>query len=121
MTGPYAYARNPLYLGPIIIAIGFGIASMNWWIGAIIVILFLAIYLPVIRSEEEFLRDKFPEFDKYAKEVPRLFPRLTSSQKGGGFSWNLYLKHREYNALIGSLILLAILIAKLVWLKTGTY
>ena len=121
MTGPYAYTRNPLYLGSIIIAIGFGIASMNWWVAAIIIVLFLAIYLPVIRGEEEFLRGKFPEFDQYAKEVPRLFPRLTTSQKGGGFSWDLYLKHREYNALIGSLILLAILVAKLVWWKAGMH
>ncbi len=120
-TGPYAYTRNPLYLGSIIIAIGFGIASMNWRIAAIIGILFLAIYLPVIRGEEEFLRGKFPEFDQYAKEVPRLLPRLTSSrnESGGGFAWDLYLKHREYNALIGSLILLATLIAKLLRAKFG--
>jgi protein-S-isoprenylcysteine O-methyltransferase Ste14 len=114
-TGPYAYTRNPLYLGSIVIAVGFGIASMNWWIAAIIVILFLAIYLPVIRGEEEFLRGRFPEFDQYAKEVPRLLPRLTPArnENSGGFAWDLYLKHREYNALVGSLVLLAILIAKL--------
>ena len=122
-TGPYAYTRNPLYLGSIIIAIGFGIASVNWWIAAIIVILFLAIYLPVIRGEEEFLCGKFPEFDQYAKKVPRLLPRLTSSQSedGGGFAWELYLKHREYNALIGSLVLLAVLIAKLFRAKLGMH
>jgi protein-S-isoprenylcysteine O-methyltransferase Ste14 len=122
-TGPYAYTRNPLYLGSIIIAIGFGIASMNWWIAAIILILFLAIYLPVIRGEEEFLRNKFPEFDQYAKKVPRLLPRPTSlrSESGDGFSWDLYLKHREYNALIGALVLLAILIAKLFRAKFGMH
>ena len=32
-TGPYAYTRNPLYLGSIIIAIGFIIAARNLWIG----------------------------------------------------------------------------------------
>jgi len=122
-TGPYAYTRNPLYLGSIIIAIGFGLASMNWWIAAIIVILFLAIYLPVIRGEEEFLRGKFPEFDQYAKEVPRLLPRIIAARNvsGGGFAWDLYLKHREYNALIGSLVLLAILIAKLFRAKFGMH
>src|ERR687886_7025 len=30
-TGPYAYTRNPLYLGSILIAIGFAVAAMNWW------------------------------------------------------------------------------------------
>jgi protein-S-isoprenylcysteine O-methyltransferase Ste14 len=117
MTGPYAYTRNPLYLGSIIIAGGFGIASLNAWIAAIIVVFFLAVYLPVIRNEEAFLRTKFPEFENYATSVPRLVPRIVSSGNAGAFSWELYLQHREYNALLGSLILLAILIAKLFWLK----
>src|SRR4030081_2484779 len=55
-TGPYAYTRNPLYLGSIIIALGFGVASRSLWVALTIVILFLAIYLPVIRSEEAYLR-----------------------------------------------------------------
>jgi protein-S-isoprenylcysteine O-methyltransferase Ste14 len=120
-TGPYAYTRNPLYLGSIIIAVGFGIASRNWWIAAIIVIFFLAIYLPVIHGEEEFLRTKFPEFDDYAAKVPRLLPRLTATHNSGSFSLDLYLKHREYNALIGAVVVLAILCAKLLWMKTGIH
>ncbi len=119
MTGPYAYTRNPLYLGSIIIAVGFGIASLNVWIAAILVIFFLAIYLPVIRNEEEFLRAKFPEFEDYATRVPRLVPSMVSAGNTGAFSWQLYRKHREHNALIGSLVLVAILIAKLFWLKTA--
>ncbi|HEY1801625.1 MAG TPA: isoprenylcysteine carboxylmethyltransferase family protein [Terriglobales bacterium] len=119
MTGPYAYTRNPLYLGSIIIAVGFGVASLNVWIAAIIVVFFLAVYLPVIRNEEEFLRVKFPEFEDYAARVPRLLPRFTSLRGAGTFSRELYLKHREYNALIGALVLLAILIAKLFWLRAA--
>lgn len=118
-TGPYAYTRNPLYLGSIVIAVGFGIASLNVWIAAIIVVFFLAVYLPVIRGEEKFLRAKFPEFEDYATSVPRLVPRIVSSGNPGSFSWELYRKHREYNALVGSLVLLAILIAKLFWLKAA--
>lgn len=119
MTGPYAYTRNPLYLGSIIIAVGFGIASLNVWIAAIIVAFFLAVYLPVIRDEEKFLRAKFPDFEDYASRVPRLVPRIISSGNPRAFSWELYFQHREYNALIGSLLLLAILIAKLFWLKAA--
>ena len=118
-TGPYAYTRNPLYLGSIIIAVGFGIASLNAWIAAIIIVFFLAVYLPVIRDEEKFLRAKFPEFEDYATRVPRLVPRIVPSGNPGSFSWELYRKHREHNALVGSLILLAILIAKLFWLKAA--
>lgn len=116
-AGPYAYTRNPLYLGSLILSIGFALISRSWWIVAGIVLLFFAIYLPVIRAEEAFLRERFPQFEDYAREVPRLFPRLTPSNRGGGgFSWDLYRKHREYNAALGAAAMLAALVAKmLIW------
>jgi protein-S-isoprenylcysteine O-methyltransferase Ste14 len=114
-TGPYSYTRNPLYLGSLVLAIGFAIASRSWVIAAVIVALFFFIYLPVIRGEEAFLRGQFPEFADYASNVPRLFPRLTSYRAGGmgSFSSDLYRKHREYNAAIGAAAVIAILIGKL--------
>ena len=115
-TGPYAYTRNPLYLGSIIIAAGFALAARSWMIAAIFLLMFLAIYLPVIRGEEEFLRQRFPEFAEYERRVPRLIPRLSNSGGTDGFfSWDLYRLHREYNALAGTLTIVAILAAKL-WL-----
>jgi protein-S-isoprenylcysteine O-methyltransferase Ste14 len=117
-TGPYAYTRNPLYLGSLILAVGFAISARNWWIGAGLVFIFLAIYLPVIRGEEEFLRAHFPEFAEYARQVPRLLPRLSYfGDAHGRFSWDLYWKHREYNATLGSAALLAALMAKLLWIS----
>ena len=115
-TGPYAYCRNPLYLGSIIIAVGFAIASRDPWVALGIVALFSVIYVPVIRGEETFLRGQFSEYDSYARRVPRLlpntawFPGLTA-----GFSRELYLQHREYNALIGAAALLAALVVKMLW------
>lgn len=112
--GPYAYTRNPLYLGSLILAIGFALASRSWWIVGGILLLFFAIYLPVIRAEEVFLRANFPQFDDYARQVPRLFPRVTASQKrAGNFSWDLYSKHREYNAALGAAGIMAVLVFKL--------
>ncbi len=119
-SGPYAYTRNPLYLGSLLIGIGFAVAARSWWVGAVLVVMFFAIYLPVIRGEESFLREKFPEFDGYARRVPRMFPRTLprfapqsdSNETAGGFSFDLYLKHREYNALLGALAMIAALIAK---------
>jgi protein-S-isoprenylcysteine O-methyltransferase Ste14 len=119
-TGPYAYTRNPLYLGSLLMGVGFCIAARSWWVGAAIVIMFFAIYVPVIRSEEAFLRGKFPEFEEYARKVPRIFPRMLSSRSnpdGGGFSMDLYLQHSEYNALLGVLAMLAALIAKMMLLR----
>jgi protein-S-isoprenylcysteine O-methyltransferase Ste14 len=119
-TGPYGYTRNPLYLGSMSIAFGFGAASGSWWLVGALVALFLAIYLPTIRSEEEYLRAHFAGFDDYARQVPRLLPRWTAaegSSGGGEFSRALYLHHREYNALMGAGAIYAALALKL-WLDT---
>ena len=120
-SGPYAYTRNPLYLGSLLIGIGFAVAARSWWVGVALVVMFFAIYLPVIRDEEAFLRQKFPEFEEYAQRVPRMFPRLLPNSNGGdntaGFSLDLYLKHREYNALLGALVVIAGLVGKWIWMR----
>src|ERR1700758_3333047 len=55
-TGPYAHTRNPLYLGSMLIAFGFAFALLSWPVALILAIGFLMIYVPVIASEERFLR-----------------------------------------------------------------
>jgi protein-S-isoprenylcysteine O-methyltransferase Ste14 len=109
LTGPYAYTRNPLYLGSMMIAFGFAVAAASWIILVTLAVLFAAIYLPTIRSEELYLREHFAGFDKYAAKVPRLFPRLTAAQfpgnenaSAGRFSGQQWRHHREYNALMGA-------------------
>jgi len=115
-TGPYAYVRNPLYLGSIIIAVGFAIAARDIWIAVAIMALFTFIYVPVIRSEEAFLRGQFPGFDEYARRVPRFVPRtIFLSGLGAGFSRELYCKHREYNAAMGAAAMWAALVVKMLW------
>jgi protein-S-isoprenylcysteine O-methyltransferase Ste14 len=119
-TGPYAYTRNPLYLGSIIIALGFIVAARNFWIGVAAMAMFAFIYLPVIKAEEKYLRSAFPGYDCYADEVPRFLPRLTPYRPGAeaeeeaeGFSSALYLRHREYNAAVGSVLMLGALVLKM--------
>jgi protein-S-isoprenylcysteine O-methyltransferase Ste14 len=117
-AGPYAYTRNPLYVGSLVLAAGFVVAARSWWIALAAAVFFVVIYLPVIGSEEAFLREHFPEFEEYARRVPRLLPRLTAAERPDGpFSWALYWKHREYNALLGSVAMMAALTIKLVWLR----
>jgi protein-S-isoprenylcysteine O-methyltransferase Ste14 len=116
ISGPYAYTRNPLYLGSIILACGFIVAARSWWILLIAVVIFITIYRPVIRSEEDYLRSRFPEYQDYARQVPRFWPRLPPYPSSGGvFSWDLYWKHREYNAALGTAAMIAILAAKMIW------
>lgn len=117
-SGPYAHTRNPLYLGSLLMGLGFCVAARSWWVGVALVVMFFAIYLPVIRDEETFLRRTFPEFEEYARRVPKMLPRLTphsgeENDRMAGFSWSLYLKHREYNALLGALGMMAGLIVKM--------
>ena len=115
-TGPYAYTRNPLYLGSLVMAIGFALAARSTWVLLLIVLMFFVIYLPVIRAEEVFLRRTFPNFEDYAHNVPRLLPRGRAFRQAvGSFSWQLYWQHREYNAVLGTAALMAALVAKLVW------
>ena len=112
-TGPYAYTRNPLYLGSILIAAGFAVALLSWPVAAMLAAMFLIIYVPVIASEERFLRSNFPDFDAYCHRVPRLMPRVTAAApppgetevSAGKFSLDLYLRHREYNSAIGATLL----------------
>jgi protein-S-isoprenylcysteine O-methyltransferase Ste14 len=119
-TGPYAYTRNPLYLGSILIALGFVIAARNWWIAAGALVMFVLIYLPVIRSEEAYLRSAFPGYSAYAAKVPRLLPRFTpyradsAAAQAAAFSKELYWRHREYNAALGSILMIGALILKMV-------
>jgi protein-S-isoprenylcysteine O-methyltransferase Ste14 len=113
-TGPYAHTRNPLYLGSILIAAGFAVAIGSWVVALTLAAMFIVIYVPVIASEERFLRRTFSDFDAYCRRVPRLIPRLTPARSispledaqtevtPGNFSFELYLRHREYNAAIGA-------------------
>jgi len=121
-SGPYAYTRNPLYLGSIVIAAGFAVTARSWVVVVVFGVMFLAIYLPVIRSEEAFLRQRFPGFAAYERRVPRLLPRfgslLARSQSSeNAFSRELYVKHHEYEALAGTLAMIALLAIKLLWFK----
>jgi len=115
VTGPYAYTRNPLYLGSILMAFGFAAASRNLWITLALALLFLLIYGPTIYSEEQFLGSTFPAFESYAQRVPRLFPRFTPARIAGegSFSGALYRQHREYNSALGACAVYAVLVAVL--------
>jgi protein-S-isoprenylcysteine O-methyltransferase Ste14 len=116
-TGPYAYTRNPLYLGSVLIAAGFVIAARNPWIALAALAMFVAIYAPVIRAEEKYLAAQFAGYAEYAAQVPRLLPRLgpyRPDESTGRFSRELYFKHREYNAALGSVLMIGALILKMV-------
>jgi protein-S-isoprenylcysteine O-methyltransferase Ste14 len=115
-SGPYAYTRNPLYLGSLMLAAGFAIAARSWSIVAVMLLMFAVIYVPVIAGEERYLRQTFPGYDDYARQVPRMLPRLTRhGSQQSAYSSARYWKHREYEAIIGCAVVLAVLVVKLMW------
>jgi protein-S-isoprenylcysteine O-methyltransferase Ste14 len=115
VTGPYAYTRNPLYLGSAILALGAAVATWSWIAAWILLAYFAAFYSIVMRSEEQELRLQHGQaFEAYAKAVPLFLPRFTAAKlspnAAGSFSWEQYSKNREYRAAIGFLLLLAVLL-----------
>lgn len=116
VSGPYAYTRNPLYFGSFILALGLSICGGIWWLAVLLLGFFLAVYLPVMQAEAAHMHVLFPhDFAAYEQNVPLFLPRLTAWQTGttGHFEQSLYLKYREYRALLGVVIVLSILILKI--------
>ena len=113
-TGPYAFTRNPLYLGSAILAAGAAWAMHSWISVGVLGAYFAVVYYVVMRREEEELRGHFgAAFDRYTKAVPLFFPRATPARlgdRGGTFSFAQYRKNHEYEAALGFLFLLAVLV-----------
>ena len=122
VSGPYAYTRNPLYLGSFLLGIGFTVASGQPLLGLLFAALFLGIYLPVMRVEAATLAQLFGEdYGRYSSAVPLFLPRLTPYRTIGAasvkFDASLYLRYREYRAALGLLIAWSLLALKAVFLK----
>jgi protein-S-isoprenylcysteine O-methyltransferase Ste14 len=117
-TGPYAYTRNPLYLGSFILAVGAAIAAHSWPSALILFSYFALFYSFVMRREErELFQHHGDAFREYARAVPLFLPRLTpakvASATAAPFSFAQYKRNREYNAAIG--FLLVLLVFAVIW------
>jgi protein-S-isoprenylcysteine O-methyltransferase Ste14 len=115
VTGPYAYTRNPLYLGSFILVVGVAVAAHSWRSALILFGYFALFYSFVMRREErELLQRHGDAFQEYARSVPLFFPRMTpvkvSAESAGAFSFAQYKKNREYRAAIGFLLLLLVFV-----------
>jgi protein-S-isoprenylcysteine O-methyltransferase Ste14 len=119
VSGPYAFSRNPLYVGSFIMGVGFSVAAGVWWLSLTFALLFLGIYLPVMRVESDDLRAIFgSEYDEYQRSVPVFFPRLTPWRRPAErFDFQLYLQYREYRAAVGVALAIGFLIAKSVFFR----
>ena len=79
ISGPFAYVRNPLYVGNILLYLGLGIMSFALfpYLQFVAIIFFLIQYYFIVSEEEKYLREKFKDdYKDYRKNVPAFFPRL---------------------------------------------
>jgi protein-S-isoprenylcysteine O-methyltransferase Ste14 len=120
-NGPYAYTRNPLYLGSFLIGLGFTIAAGQVLLIIIFIVMILGIYLPVMRVESATLEELFGhKYRRYAQAVPIFLPRITRYAGGvraKSFDPSLYKRYREYQAALGFAIAWVLLIAKAIYFR----
>jgi protein-S-isoprenylcysteine O-methyltransferase Ste14 len=119
-SGPYAYIRNPLYIGTLTVAGGLVIASRNIWLALLFAAAFLLVYLPAVELEEQHLREIFPNYGEYAARVSRFFPLSRYPSGSRRFSPALYRKNEEYKAALGFLVASAWLVTKCVFSRQGS-
>jgi protein-S-isoprenylcysteine O-methyltransferase Ste14 len=130
-SGPYAHTRNPLYLGTFLLGTGVAVGGGAPWFVAVFAAFYLLIYVPVMFAEAETMRGLFSEeYEIYGRQVPLFVPRFTPyraasmtsdgtisyrSQAGNQrqFDVSQYLRHREYRAAVGFVVVYALLAAKL--------
>src|SRR5258708_8865569 len=92
VTGPYAYTRNPLYLGSAILAVGVGVATRSWISAAILLLYFAVVYSVVIRREEgELLGHHGAAFQADATTAPLFLPSITASRMARSHDGNILL------------------------------
>ena len=111
-SGPYAYVRNPLYIGTLTVAAGFVIASRRWELGVLFAAVFLLIYLPVVELEEQHLRSLFPAVCGLCQARPAAVAALIGNPGVNDSGGQVYLRNQEYQALAGFLVGVAVLIWK---------
>ncbi len=125
-AGPYAYTRNPLYLGSFFLVIGLAIMGRTSWLALLLLVAFFFFYLPAMAAEAKWMEKNFGEgYREYAARVPLFLPRLrrplprdiwakASGDSGAEvpFRWDLYRRNRESRALVGFLLAILLMLAK---------
>jgi len=115
-SGPFSHLRNPLYLGSLVMLLGYCAMSARWWSYPLFLALFALFYYPTIRWEEEFLRGKFgKQYEDYVLQVPCFLPRLTAAYPNGErFSWLQAQRNGELTSAALAAVMIALFILRLV-------
>jgi protein-S-isoprenylcysteine O-methyltransferase Ste14 len=121
VAGPYAFVRNPLYLGNILLYAGIGVMAnaLFPWLVIVALAYFAFQYLSIVSLEEEFLEKEFgPRYLEFKTHVPQFIPRLTPykhpDQEGQRAHWSEALRS-ERRTLQAVGLVLALLVVLWLW------
>lgn len=113
--GPFAMVRNPLYIGNILLWMGFAVSARLPWLGPIVMVLLALEYHAIVRWEERLLESRMGEsYREYLQRVPRWLPNFagrSSSGRDAAFSWRQTL-YSERGTLIAIAVGYALLALK---------
>lgn len=113
--GPYAFVRHPLYLGTMIVVIGFIVVLKSYYIGMACFLVMAAVYYQTIKKEEKMLAEKFKNlYADYKRKVPAIIPAVfpyRGSEKWA-FSRERLIRSREYKTVLWVLILVVVFYVK---------
>jgi protein-S-isoprenylcysteine O-methyltransferase Ste14 len=122
-SGPFRRVRNPLYLGNILLWLGFAVSARLLWLAPIIVLLLAFEYHAIVRWEETLLTARIGEsYRRYMEQVPRWIPRLGAVRSGARdadssirvFSWGVTF-YSERGTLIAIVVGYVLLALKAYW------
>jgi protein-S-isoprenylcysteine O-methyltransferase Ste14 len=110
--GPYAFTRNPLYLGSFFMALGIIMAGQCYWLLLPFIVFFAAFYFPVMRAEEQELLHGYGErFLDYSRRVPLFIPSFRKTGYASStFLWSRVIRNREHRTMAGLILAETVLI-----------
>lgn len=120
-SGPYAFTRNPLYVGSFFIGLGVTVAGGHWIWSALFAVFFIGVYSRTMAVEAAHLTKLYGErYRAYARSVPAFLPRPTpyrpeDQERTAGFRFDQYVGNREWEALLGGVGAFAFLAVKAWW------
>lgn len=87
--GPYAFVRHPLYVGNILVLLGFSVASMLWWSFVLMAFLLWFYYPPAISYEDKKLQGIFGEqWESWSRDIHALIPTFKSRSSQSSSEWS---------------------------------
>ena len=114
-SGPYAFVRNPLYIGSSLLVLGAIIMGKLSYAGMTFFLAWILVYMQTIREEEKILEEEFKEeYVNYKKRVHRFLPTFFPYREGEewSFSFARLVDSKEYKLFSWTCIVVIIFYIK---------